>query len=60
LADRAVLTVGYAFMAADHSPEEQQDQYPTNQLKREHRISPTRDTLFVLDQLRGILSAAVQ
>jgi hypothetical protein len=23
-------------MAADHGAEEQQDQYPTNQLKREH------------------------
>jgi hypothetical protein len=30
LPDQAGLTVGYAFMAADHGAEEQQDQYPTN------------------------------
>jgi len=36
-------------MPADHGAEEQQDQYPTNELKLDHWYFPYATVLFLLD-----------
>src|SRR5262249_53096312 len=46
--DQAASAVRNAFVAADHGAEKQQDQHPPDQLKRQHRISPSAIMLFLL------------